>query len=248
MQRYLKTTLFLATGLFLATRITNGTIRFYINERFVTLTLLAAIGMVLVGASYWFRPFPPHDHTPDPDHDHNHPHSHDHNLNWIGLLIVALPLILGWFVPPQPLGAGAIGNREIGIGTLSSVAAPSGNENMGLVAGEKNIMDWLSEFQHQDASTFVGQEAHIIGFVYRDERFTEDTFMIGRFVLSCCVADAAPVGLVVQTAVAPQFPTDQWVDIAGHFIIGTFDGITMPILVADTIEETETPAQPYLYR
>ncbi|MCB8942437.1 MAG: TIGR03943 family protein [Ardenticatenaceae bacterium] len=247
MNRLLKTTLFLATGIFLYTRITNGTIRFYINERFVTLTLLAAVGMMVVGASYWLRPFPPHNHDHD-HHDHDH-HDHDHHhLTWLGLLIVALPLILGWFVPPQPLGAGAIGNREIGIGTLASVAAPGGNENMGLVAGEKNILDWLNEFQHQDTATFVGQEAHVIGFVYRDERFAEDTFMIGRFVLSCCVADAAPVGLVVQTAAAPQFPADQWVDITGHFITGTFDGITMPILVADTVEATETPQQPYLYR
>jgi uncharacterized repeat protein (TIGR03943 family) len=72
--------------------------------------------------------------------------------------------------------------------------------------------------------------------------------MIGRFVLSCCVADAAPIGLVVQTADAAQFGDDQWVDVTGHFIVGTFDGIEMPIVVADTITETEPPAQPYLYR
>jgi uncharacterized repeat protein (TIGR03943 family) len=243
-QRLLKTALFLATGIFLYTRISSGVISFYINERFVTLTLLAAVGVLLVGASYWLRPSHDHKH----DHDHEHPHDHDHSLTWLGLFIVALPLILGWLVPPKPLGAGAIGNREIGIGTLSSVAAPSGNEKMGLVAGEKNIMDWLNDFQHQDVTAFVGQEAHIIGFVYRDDRFTADTFMIGRFVLSCCVADAAPIGLVVQTADSAQFPDDQWVDVTGHFIVGTFDGIAMPILVADTVIETEPPAQPYLYR
>jgi uncharacterized repeat protein (TIGR03943 family) len=246
MQRFLKTALFLATGIFLYTRITSGVINFYINERFITLTLLAAVGIMVVGASYWLRPSLPHDHTHD--HDHDHDHDHNHGLTWLGLFIIALPLVLGWLVPPQPLGAGAIGNREIGIGTLSSVAAPGSNENMGLVAGEKNIMDWLNEFQHQDLSAYVGQEAHIIGFVYRDERFTADTFMVGRFILSCCVADAAPIGLVVQTADAAHFQTDQWVDVTGHFIVGTFAGVEMPILVADTIVETEPPPQPYLYR
>ena len=240
MQRFLKTALFVATGIFLYTRISSGVISFYINERFITLTLLAALGTVLIGASYWLRP--------SHEHEHDHDHEHDHNLTWLGLFIVALPLILGWLVPPQPLGAGAIGNREIDLGTLSSVAAPRGNENMGLVAGEKNIMDWLNDFQHQDASAFVGQEAHVIGFVYRDERFTADTFMVGRFVLSCCVADAAPIGLVVQTAAATQFDNDQWVDVTGHFIVGTFDGRDIPILVADTITVTDTPEQPYLYR
>lgn len=242
MERLLKTTFFLTTGLFLYTRISNGSIRFYINERFVTLTLLAAVSLVIIGASYWLRPFAPHDHT---EHDHEHDHAH---LSWLGLLIVALPLVLGWFVPPQPLGADAISNREIDIGALSSVAVPGGNTGMGLVAGEKNILDWLSGFQHEDVNSFVGQEAHVIGFVYRDERFSEDEFMIGRFVLSCCVADAAPVGLVVQTADAAQYATDQWLDVRGHFVVGSFAGVSMPILVADTIASTETPQQPYLYR
>lgn len=242
MQRLLKTALFLATGIFLYTRVSTGVINFYINERFITLTLAAVAGVLFVGISYWLQP--PHDHK----HEHAPDHNHDHDLNWLGMFIVVLPLILGWLVPPKPLGAGAIGNREIGIGTLTSVAAPSGNENMGLVTGEKNIMDWLNDFQHQDASTFVGQEAHIIGFVYRDERFTADTFMIGRFVLSCCVADASPIGLVVQTADAAHLPDDQWVDVTGHFIVGTFAGAEMPILVADTLTKTDAPAQPYLYR
>jgi putative membrane protein len=246
MQQLLKTALFLATGIFLYTRITSGVISFYINERFITLTLLAAVAILVVGASYWLRPSPPHDHAHD--HEHEHDHNHDHGLTWLGLFIIALPLILGWLVPPQPLGAGAIGNREVDIGTLSSVAAPGTNENMGLVAGEKNIMDWLNDFQRQELSTFVGQEARVIGFVYRDERFTADTFMIGRFVLSCCVADAAPIGLVVQTADAAQFQNDQWVDVTGHFILGTFAGVEMPVLLTDTIIETEPPAQPYLYR
>ena len=240
--RLLKVIILLALGFFLYTRFSSGTILFYINERFTTLTVLASVGLLLIASSYW--------HHSDDGHHHGHDHDHHHEqLTWIGLLIVTIPVVLGFLVQPKPLGASALGNREISIGTLSSVAAPSGNETMGLIAGERNIIDWLSAFQrNNDPAIFAGEEAHIVGFVYRDERFDEDMFMVGRFVLSCCVADASPVGLIVQWPDTVELADDQWVDVTGSFEVGTFNEIEMPILVAEEITLTEPPAQPYLYR
>lgn len=238
MNRLLKTLLLALMGIFLYTHLYNGTILYYINQRFVTLTWLAAVGLVLVGVSYYRRL----------QDDHHHEHG---DLTWVGLLIVSLPMLLGWLVPPQPLGAAAVSNREINIGTgssLSSVAAPGRDNTMGLVIGEKNILDWLRDFQSSpDPAVFNGQEVHVIGFVYRDDRFADDQFMVARFTVSCCVADASPIGLIVRWPETAELPTDQWVDVTGHFEVGTFNGITMPILVADELTPTDPPAQPYLY-
>jgi uncharacterized repeat protein (TIGR03943 family) len=235
MQRAVKTFVLIALGAFLYSRLMNGTLLFYINQRFVTLTLLAAVGLILVGASYYRRP------------EQEQEHSHD-ALSWVGLLIVSLPMVLGWLVPPKPLGAAAIGNREINIGTLSSVTPPRGGIESGLVTGERNILDWLTEFQRlSDPAAFAGQAAHVIGFVYRDDRFSQDRFMVARFTVSCCVADAAPIGLIVQWPESASLPTDQWVEVSGRFAVGVFDGAEIPVLVAEEIVPTEPPAQPYLY-
>lgn len=241
MNRFLKTIILILLGAFLFMRVVDGTVLYYINQRFVLLTWLAAGGFVLVGASYYLI-----------SNRQTHDHDHDHGeLTWIGLTIVALPLLLGWLVPPRPLGAAAIGNREINIGSMGSlisVAPPQAGNAMGLVAGEKNILDWLNDFQRQsDPTTFDGQEARIIGFVYRDGRFGDNTFMVARFTVSCCVADAAPVGLIVQWPEAAALPADQWVEVTGHFATGAFAGQQIPILIADEITPTEPPAQPYLY-
>jgi len=241
MNRLVKTLILFLLGAFLFVRVVDGTVLYYINQRFVLLTWLAAGGFVLVAASYYLV-----------SGRHRHAHDHEHGeLTWVGALIVALPLLLGWLVPPRPLGAAAIGNREINLGSLgslSSIAPPQAGETMGLVAGEKNILDWLNDFQRSsNPADFAGQEAHLIGFVYRDGRFADNTFMVARFTVSCCVADAAPVGLIVQWPDAASLPADQWVDVTGHFAVGTFAGQQIPILVADTITLTEPPAQPYLY-
>lgn len=256
-ERVLKTAVLLLLGIFLYTRVTSGVISFYINERFFTLTLAAGLGFILLGVSY-FREWlgqgdgsaHSHDHDHHHSHDHSHDHDHDHSLTWVGLLIVILPLILGWLVPPQPLGAAAVGNREINIaGTgIKSIAPPTGNEAVGIITGERNILDWLGEFQrHSDPTALDGQEATVIGFVYRDDRFGDTRFMVSRFTVSCCVADAAPIGLIVEWPDSMTLPDNQWVEVTGKFEAGDFDGTKLPILRADTIHKTEQPQQPYLH-
>ncbi len=247
MDRFIKMTLLMALGLFLYSRIMSGTILFYINERFVTLSLLASIGFILIGFSYYRRGEQP---------------ASLYNLGrqpitWLGLLIAAIPVVVGVMVEPQPLGASAVGNRELDVGglptnesRLRSITAPTGgSERMGLLPGERNVVDWLMEFQRvSDPSVLAGEEARVIGFVYYDDRFDEDAFMVGRFVLSCCVADASPVGLIVQWPDTQSLANDTWVEVSGQFAVGEFDGRTIPVLVAETVEITDAPAQPYLYR
>jgi uncharacterized repeat protein (TIGR03943 family) len=261
MERFLKAGILVAMGLFLASRLLNNTILFYINQRFVGLTAFAALGLAVVGVSL-LRRSQAHDHPPDL-HEHQarqgdnvehadrdaHHHHHQHGaVSWLGLLIIISPLILGWLVPPQPLGASAIGNREVNLGGLTSMAAPSSDRRMGLVTGELNILDWLYIInQTADPADMNGSEARLIGFVYRDERFAADQFMVSRFILSCCVADATPAGLIVEWPDSATLEENQWVDISGQFRATSFNGITVPVLVVEEIKQVDPPSLPYLY-
>lgn len=243
--RLVRTIILVLLGIFLYTRIAGDTVLFYINERFVILTYLAAAGLVLVGAGVLLQ---------KGGHEHEHEHVHGHSPGngrraWIGWLILSIPVLLGFLVPPQPLGADALQNRDVDISNLTSIAPPGSDEaTRGVVSGERNIVDWLREFQSQpDPAPFQGQEAHVVGFVYRDDRFDPNSLMVSRFVVSCCVADAAPVGLIVQSLQASGLPQDQWIEVTGRFMPGVFDGFEIPILVADEIVVTEAPPQPYLY-
>lgn len=241
---------FIALGLFLYSRIYTGTLLYYISERFAWLTLFAAIGFIVVGASYRYRAAQTghheHDHGGDSQHEHA---GHEHGkLSWGGLLLVALPVILGLVVPPKPLGAAAMSNREISVGSVSSATAPTTSQLISRPSTEKNVLDWLIDFRlSQDPATFADQEARVIGFVYRDERFGDDKFMVSRFIISCCAADAAPLGLVVHWPETASLATDQWVEVSGRFQPGEFDNEQMPILMANKVAPTNVPDQPYLY-
>jgi putative membrane protein len=185
---------------------------------------------------------------------HNHDEEDDHNhgragslASWVVLGLAAVPLVLGLGIPSKPLGAEAISGevsadvRSLGLsGQASTINIP--NE-------QRNILDWIRAFASTpDLTEFQGQEISVIGFVYRDARFedTED-FMIVRFTLSCCVADARPLGLVVENPGGTQYAQDTWLDIQGHIEIRSIDGVDTAVIVADSIAETEQPEQPYLY-
>jgi uncharacterized repeat protein (TIGR03943 family) len=131
---------------------------------------------------------------------------------------------------------------------LTSATAPQNGAVLAKPKADKNILDWLIEFRTtSDPASFTGQEARLIGFVYRDDRFDGETFMVSRFVLSCCAADAAPLGLLVRWPESSALAADQWVEVSGRFEPGQFDGEPMPILIAEKITATTVPDQPYLY-
>lgn len=236
-----KTIILMAMGLFLFSRILNGTLLFYINERFFWLSVLAAVGLILVGVSYRYRA----------DHDHHEPdhagYSHG-RLSWAGLLLIASPIVLGLVIPPKPLGAAAMTNRDISLELLTSAAAPEGGIILSKPKTEKNILDWIVEFrQTSDPAALAGEEVKLVGFVYRDERFGEDSFMVSRFVVSCCAADAAPIGLVVHWPDSPTLADDQWVEVVGVLEPGEFEGEQLPLVKAASVTPTDVPNQPYLY-
>lgn len=252
MKQTIKVILLIALGIFLLSRLLNGTLSFYIHPRFNVLTLLTAVALIGLGIGYAIqqRRQTAHGHHQQADHDHEHGHSHD--VAWAGLLLLALPVVLGLLVEPRPLGATALQNREINIGNapLASANAPEGSQLSVIAnAGERNIMDWLTMFQRSGEPTaFAGEEAHVIGFVYRDDRFADSQFMVSRFTVSCCVADAAPIGLIVEWPDTAVLTPDSWVEVSGTIQAGTFNGVEMPVLVADSVTPTETPSQPYLYQ
>lgn len=255
-QPYLKALLLIGIGLFLYSRIVNGTLYYYINERFAVLTALAVLGLLAVAISYPLRKQAAHaDEAHDHEHDHkhhghHHEHGagHDHRLGWGGALLVMLPIVLGLIIPPQPLGSAALETRDMELALTKSALPKTIRLTSEKTATDKNLLDWWQDLQaNPEGDALLGQEAALTGFVYHDARYGEDTFMLARFVVSCCVADATVVGLVVHWPDAPALANDQWVEVKGTFAPGQLEKWQAPILAAQTVTPVAIPQQPYLY-
>jgi uncharacterized repeat protein (TIGR03943 family) len=242
----LRAGILIGTGLFLYSKISSGTLFFYIHPRFGWLTLLAATMFVLLGA-VTFQDLTTRAKQTTSAQDCAHHHTHSHTRPRWGLVLVALPTLLGILIPPKPLGAQSLGNREVNVSELAPARQVERTELLDPALGD-SVLGWLTRFgENLDPTAFTGQEADVVGFIYHDERLGNDRFMVARFAVYCCVADAVAVGLIVRWPEAAALETDHWARVQGHFEPGEFDGTSIPILVADSVTATEPPQQPYVY-
>lgn len=235
----------------------SGKWAYYIDPRFqwlsvVAVLLLALLALSFLGGGADEHDHDEHDHHHDHDHEHHAPsdeeHEHSHGTLW-PVLIVAIPLVLGLAIPAKPLGANAIKTRGIDTDFSSITLSEASSSSLSIIPGERNVLDWARAIASSpDTSEVIGQEAEVVGFVYRDSRFGDNQFMVARFTLTCCVADALAVGLVVQNTNASNFATDAWVKVKGSFQEVEFDGSVIPVVFAEEITPAEQPEQPYLYQ
>lgn len=247
-QPWLKTLVLYGLSLYFIWNIVTGNLAFYINNRFVWLAYLAA-GLFLLlafSSTVTLLRARQHDHAHDNDH-HHHDHDHDHShgrMSWTMLLLVALPLVLGTLVPSRPLGADAID------GNIAMTAANTTTTTTAFTINplDRNVLDWLRIFNSiGDYEEVSGEPADLIGFVYREPSFGEDRFMVARFTLSCCVADASAIGVPVAWAGTDELTADTWIRVQGTFLIDDFREDRVPVLQATSIETIEQPKHPYLY-
>lgn len=80
------------------------------------------------------------------------------------------------------------------------------------------------------------------GFVTKDPGAPADEFLLTRFLVSCCVADAPSVNVRVVGAPPGRFKADDWVRVSGKFYPLGRD----VIVDASDIVAVERPKRPYL--
>lgn len=121
----------------------------------------------------------------------------------VGWLMIA-PLLVLVAVAPTALGAAAVDRTDAYAGTGRSGFAP-------LPDGDPVPLTFL---EFVDRAVFDGENGladrrvRLTGFVVNDER-TPDGYVLTRFAVACCAADALPVQVAVVTA--DPLPDDTWV-------------------------------------
>jgi uncharacterized repeat protein (TIGR03943 family) len=83
--------------------------------------------------------------------------------------------------------------------------------------------------------------------VYPDPRLPPGSFLLARFTLACCVADAFAIGVMVEWPQAEELEVGSWVRVRGPMAVGEIEGQTLPRLLADSLEPIQPPDQPYLF-
>jgi putative membrane protein len=115
-----------------------------------------------------------------------------------------------------------------------------------IVVTEKSYMEILTTLD-MFLDQFVGKKLTISGFVYRDETLKADRFVLGRFAVQCCTADAMPYGVMVESADHAQYPNDTWLKITGTLGKTTYNGNEIMNLKLDKAVKIKPADDPYVY-
>jgi uncharacterized repeat protein (TIGR03943 family) len=157
---------------------------------------------------------------------------------WVGLVI--LPVVVVLVQPPTALGSYAASRRSASAGGF---VVASGED---ISQGPLVLVDVAASSWSRDAMRALvrraGSQVDFVGFVTRSSGMPEDEFVLTRFIISCCVADALSVQVRVVDVPPGAFAEDQWVRVRG-----TFYPVGGEILVdASEVQAVPRPSHPYL--
>lgn len=112
--------------------------------------------------------------------------------------------------------------------------------------GDEGFMEVVSSIDFY-MDRFVGKKVEISGFVYREEDMKENQFVVSRFAVQCCSADAAPFGFMVESAMGKDLQQDTWVRINGTLGTADYNGNEILKIEASKIASIQAPKTPYIF-
>lgn len=158
---------------------------------------------------------------------------------WVmGLMVV--PVVLVMSLPAATLGQFSVGKRANFAG--SGFATAVGD----IGTGELSLIDvaagQTSKEGEQALAKRAGENVDFVGFVTRYPDTPADEFLLTRYIITCCVADATIAQVRVVNVAPGQFQENDWVEVTGPiYPLGR-----EVIVQANDVVKVERPSKPYL--
>ncbi|UOQ45751.1 TIGR03943 family protein [Halobacillus salinarum] len=110
----------------------------------------------------------------------------------------------------------------------------------------ENYMGAISILEENPAK-FRGKKITIDGFVYREKEFPDTRIVLGRFGVTCCIADASLYGLMAEGDNLQSLKTDSWLQITGTLNEAVINDWSLPLIEIDSVKEMNKPSKAYVY-
>lgn len=118
-------------------------------------------------------------------------------------------------------------------------------ENDKIIVSEARYLD-ITDNIYTYLDWFLGKEIEIVGFVYKQPDLEDDQFVVARFGITCCVADASVFGILSTGGEMLEVEEDEWIRVTGYLSKITLEDWDYPYLQITNIEKVEEPKNPYI--
>lgn len=222
-----------------------------LNPQFGWLVLMAFILSLVFFLALFFRP------ENSPGHHHHH-HLQHGSIDLVRLLILLAPILYIAGYESGNLGSYAFKKRALNITGIDENAGNMGR-NMNIVSepgydkylvasAAAKLPERVSIIDiHADFEKLLGKNIQTVGrYMSQAPGVPDDKFVIFRFVMVCCVADAQPVAVLVKGPRNPNLKEESWLEVEGILEKATVQGNPAAVINATRIRTTGEPANPYL--
>lgn len=199
------------------------------------------------------------DHADDADHDDHADHADhadhggEHRASAVGWWLM-LPILVAVVVAPGTLGAWAAdhqrgamfaGVHDFDLGPYLRAHAIAGT------VPEMRMLDFVTAAADVDDRQLLGEtDVRLTGFTNHTD---DGTLVLDRFVVGCCVGDAALLEVALVGNIDSAFADETWLDVTVRFdptASPTGDAIgvgEIPVATVLSVSEIDAPREPYEY-
>lgn len=226
-------------GILMIKLVTGGGYRAYVRPRMGPLLLLAGLSLTLV-ASVLLLTSPGHAVA-----------RRQHGGRLEPFLVV--PIVLLAVIPPVPLGAAAAAMRA-GARMTPRASGASGFPPLPPPVGGAiplTVSDFVGRALYDTDGSLTGVRVRLIGLAGTDPGAPPGGFLLVRFAMFCCAADAIPIRIHIRGRPSRSPPSDSWVEVTGSWRpaptrdASRFDPSMMPTFDAVSVRSVPEPADPY---
>ncbi|PZD70417.1 hypothetical protein C1752_12970 [Acaryochloris thomasi RCC1774] len=166
---------------------------------------------------------------------------------WLSIILLVSALV-GFLVPLRPFASQTAIQRGLQDTTVVTRANPQAFRTESNPES-RTLLDWVRTLDvYPEPDAYQGQKVNVEGFVVYPDNLPDTYLTLARFAITCCAADAYPIGLPVKLkADRKAYPIDQWFAVKGQMQTETLDSKRQLVIVADSLKPIPEPRNPYSY-
>jgi uncharacterized repeat protein (TIGR03943 family) len=172
--------------------------------------------------------------------------------NHTGSSLLIITALIGLLITPRAFASQTAIQRGVNDAITLTQVKPQAFRGVAKPE-ERTLIEWVRTFQvYPEPDAYAGQKAKVQGFVVHPDNLPEQYFLLTRFIITCCAADAYPVSLPIKLTEGNRrnYKVDQWFEVEGQMITETLqEGKRQAVVQSSSslIRPIEAPKNPYLY-
>ena len=232
-------------GVFILSLFARGVMTWYINPGYVWSTTLAGAVLCGIGAVGVVRRRSPACESCGTDCSCG-----ESSPRLWTYALLSLPLFLALIFPPRGLAAFSANERGPQIAGISSVHGLGAMKRVSLSVDTRSfsMQDWVGALSADpNPRDYKGKPVRVSGMVLHASASVPAGYvMVMRYLVTCCIADARPVGVIVKDTSHGALRDNQWVTVTGTMDAAKEGGQLVTVVNPTAIVRTKS-GNPYIY-